>query len=118
MGNAHRHDNDHGQRTAKNLAPYFLSYDYAGAAWAFDDSELVKTKKKTWNQWRGYRTVTMKTGEAGSKQLRTETTYLQGMDGDRERESGGTKSVTVTASDGTKIRPGDRSGTRAGCPAR
>ncbi|MFF5358472.1 RHS repeat-associated core domain-containing protein [Streptomyces scabiei] len=80
------------------------SYDYEGAAWAFDDSELVKTKKKTWNQWRGYRTVTMKTGEAGSKQLRTETTYLQGMDGDREKESGGTKSVTVTASDGTKIR--------------
>ncbi|MDQ0933320.1 RHS repeat-associated protein [Streptomyces turgidiscabies] len=80
------------------------SYDYSGAAWAFDDSELVKTKKKTWNQWRGFRTVTMKTGEAGSKQLRTETTYLQGMDGDREKESGGTKSVTVTASDGTKIR--------------
>lgn len=80
------------------------SYDYEGAAWAFDDSELVKTKKKTWNQWRGYRTVTMRTGEAGSKQLRTETTYLQGMDGDREKESGGTKSVTVTASDGTKIR--------------
>ncbi|KOV57820.1 ligand-binding protein [Streptomyces sp. NRRL WC-3618] len=80
------------------------SYDYSGAAWAFDDSELVKTKKKTWNQWRGYRTVTMRTGEAGSKQLRTETTYLQGMDGDREKESGGTKSVTVTASDGTKIR--------------
>ncbi|WP_405817976.1 ligand-binding protein [Streptomyces sp. NBC_01390] len=80
------------------------SYDYAGAAWAFDDSELVKTKKKTWNQWRGFRQVTMKTGEAGSKQLRAETTYLQGMDGDREKESGGTKSVTVTASDGTKIR--------------
>ncbi|MDX3524821.1 polymorphic toxin-type HINT domain-containing protein, partial [Streptomyces scabiei] len=80
------------------------SYDYSGAAWAFDDSELVKTKKKTWNQWRGYRTVTMKTGEAGSRQLRTETTYLQGMDGDREKESGGTKSVTVTATDGTKIR--------------
>ncbi|MDQ0908728.1 RHS repeat-associated protein [Streptomyces canus] len=80
------------------------SYDYSGAAWAFDDSELVKTKKKTWNQWRGFRTVTMKTGEAGSKQLRTATTYLQGMDGDREKESGGTKSVTVTASDGTKIR--------------
>ncbi|MGW1540883.1 RHS repeat-associated core domain-containing protein [Streptomyces sp. NPDC002309] len=80
------------------------SYDYSGAAWAFDDSELVKTKKKTWNQWRGYRTVTMKTGEAASKQLRTQTTYLQGMDGDREKESGGTKSVTVTSSDGMKIR--------------
>ncbi|MFG2464810.1 RHS repeat-associated core domain-containing protein [Streptomyces canus] len=80
------------------------SYDYAGAAWAFDDSELVKTKKKTWNQWRGFRSVTVKTGDENSKQLRTETTYLQGMDGDREKESGGTKSVTVTASDGTKVR--------------
>ncbi len=84
------------------------SYDYSGAAWAFDDSELVKTKKKTWNQWRGYRTVIVRTGEAGSKQLRTETTYLQGMDGDREKESGGTKSVTVTASDGTKVRDDSR----------
>ncbi|MGW3292028.1 polymorphic toxin-type HINT domain-containing protein, partial [Streptomyces sp. NPDC001002] len=80
------------------------SYDYAGAAWAFDDSELVKTKKKTWNQWRGFRKVTVRTGDADSKQLRAETTYLQGMDGDREKESGGTKSVTVTASDGTKVR--------------
>ncbi|MGV9235443.1 RHS repeat-associated core domain-containing protein [Streptomyces nigra] len=80
------------------------SYDYAGAAWAFDDSELVKTKKKTWNQWRGFRTVTVKTGDENSKQLRTQTTYLQGMDGDREKESGGTKSVTVVASDGTKVR--------------
>ncbi|SNX59473.1 RHS repeat-associated protein [Streptomyces sp. TLI_55] len=80
------------------------SYDYAGAAWAFDDSELVKTKKKTWNQWRGFRKVTVKTGDADSKQLRTETTFLQGMDGDREKGSGGTKSVSVTASDGTKVR--------------
>ncbi|MGW1757086.1 RHS repeat-associated core domain-containing protein [Streptomyces mirabilis] len=84
------------------------SYDYSGAAWAFDDSELVKTKKKTWNQWRGFRTVTMKVGDSASKQLRTETTYLQGMDGDREKESGGTKSVTVTATDGTKVRDDDR----------
>ncbi|MFF3659118.1 polymorphic toxin-type HINT domain-containing protein [Streptomyces olivochromogenes] len=84
------------------------SYDYSGAAWAFDDSELVKTKKKTWNQWRGFRTVTMKVGDSASKQLRTETTYLQGMDGDREKESGGTKSVTVTATDDTKVRDDDR----------
>jgi RHS repeat-associated protein len=84
------------------------SYDYSGAAWHFDDSELVKTKKKTWSQWRGFRTVTMKTGEAGSRQLRTETTYLQGMDGDREKDSGGTKAVTVTATDGTKVRDDDR----------
>lgn len=80
------------------------SYDYSGAAWAFDDSELVKTKKKTWNQWRGFRTVTVRTGDENSRQLRTQTTYLQGMDGDREKESGGTKSVSVTASDGTKVR--------------
>ncbi|MFF1681929.1 polymorphic toxin-type HINT domain-containing protein [Streptomyces sp. NPDC058256] len=84
------------------------SYEYSGAAWHFDDSELVKTKKKTWSQWRGFRTVTMKTGDSASKQLRTETTYLQGMDGDREKESGGTKSVTVTATDGTKVRDDDR----------
>ncbi|MFF4258540.1 RHS repeat-associated core domain-containing protein [Streptomyces sp. NPDC001663] len=80
------------------------SYDYSGAAWAFDDSELVKTKKKTWNQWRGFRKVTVRTGDADSRQLRTETTFLQGVDGDREKESGGTKDVTVTASDGTKVR--------------
>ncbi|MFF1449373.1 polymorphic toxin-type HINT domain-containing protein [Streptomyces sp. NPDC058274] len=84
------------------------SYDYSGAAWHFDDSELVKTKKKTWSQWRGYRTVTTKVGDSASKQLRTETTYLQGMDGDRENDSGGTKPVTVTATDGTKVRDDDR----------
>ncbi len=84
-------------------------YEYlGGAAWHYDDSEIAKAKTKTWGQFRGYQTVRTITGAAGSVQLRTESTYLRGMDDDRESKDGGKKSVSVTASDGTKVTDHER----------
>ncbi|WP_435589983.1 RHS repeat-associated core domain-containing protein [Micromonospora aurantiaca (nom. illeg.)] len=78
-------------------------YDYLGdPAWHYaDDDGLVKPKRKTWSQFRGYRTVETRTGDA-PRQTLTRTTYLQGMHGDRLNPTGGTRTVTIGASLGTE----------------
>ena len=79
------------------------SYTYLGnPAWHYaDDDGLVKPKRKTWNQFRGYATVETRVGEA-PRQTLTRTTYLRGMHGDRLAPSGGTRTVTVPASLGSE----------------
>ena len=75
------------------------TYDYPGApAWHYDDNELVKPKKKTWSQWRGYGRAQVD-GRGGQQAVRTESTFLRGMDGDRRARAAARTTVTVTASD-------------------
>ncbi|WP_105970915.1 ricin-type beta-trefoil lectin domain protein [Streptomyces geranii] len=81
---------------------------YGGAAWRYDDSEIAKAKKKTWSQFRGFRTVRTVTGDSTTQQLSAESTFLRGMDGDRANEDGGTEDVWTTASDGTRVEDADR----------
>ncbi|MFI0797151.1 polymorphic toxin-type HINT domain-containing protein [Micromonospora rubida] len=78
-------------------------YDYLGdPAWHYaDDDGLIKPKRKTWSQFRGYRTVETRTGDA-PRQTLTRTTYLQGMHGDRLNASGGSRTVTIGASLGSE----------------
>ncbi|MBF9127995.1 RHS repeat-associated core domain-containing protein [Plantactinospora sp. S1510] len=78
-------------------------YKYLGdPAWHYaDDDGLVKPKRKTWNQFRGYHGVETRIGDA-PRQTLTRTTYLRGMHGDRETPTGGTRNVTVAASVGTE----------------
>lgn len=85
------------------------TYQYlGGAAWHYDDNEIAKSENKTWSQFRGYKTVRTIVGATNSTRMRSEQTYLRGMDGDRENSDGGKKSVTVEASDGTTVRDDDR----------
>ncbi|GKQ37326.1 ricin-type beta-trefoil lectin domain protein [Streptomyces sp. A012304] len=81
---------------------------FGGAAWRYDDSEIAKAKKKTWSQFRGFRTVRTVTGDSTTKQLSSESTFLRGMDGDRANEDGGSEDVWTTASDGTRVQDADR----------
>jgi YD repeat-containing protein len=78
-------------------------YDYLGdPAWHYaDDDGLIKPKRKTWSQFRGYRTVETRTGDA-PRQTLTRTTFLQGMHGDRLNAAGGSRSVTIGASLGSE----------------
>ena len=75
------------------------SYSYKGAAWHYDDNELVMPKYRTYGQWRGYQDVKTFAGSGSDPQTETETTYYQGMDGDT-LPGGGTRSVTLTDSQG------------------
>ncbi|MGW3183746.1 polymorphic toxin-type HINT domain-containing protein [Kitasatospora sp. NPDC001119] len=59
------------------------SYDYGPAAWHRDDSQFTDPKARTWNDFRGFATVTVTVGSGNDgPKTRTVTTYRQGMDGD------------------------------------
>lgn len=80
------------------------SYKYDGAAWHRDDSPLTPSAQRTWDQFRGFRTVTATTGASSvqSTPTQTVTTFLQGMDGDVQA-SGAKRSVSVTDSVGDTV---------------
>lgn len=82
-----------------------VAYDYQNApAWHYDDDNgLGNTKHKTWSQWRGYGRVQTITGRGDDgPQLKSETRYFRGMDGNR-RADGGKEPHSVEDSDGVKV---------------
>ena len=77
-------------------------YTYGTPAWHRDDSALTDDQYRTWDQFRGFNTVTVTTGAAPDPITQTTTTYLQGMDGDY-LANGTQRSVSVTDSVGDKV---------------
>jgi YD repeat-containing protein len=78
------------------------SYKYDTPAWRYaDDDGLTKDKYRTWSQWRGFGLVSVIKGE-GADQMRTDTRYFRGMDGDKtsRTDSVGLKKASVTDSKG------------------
>jgi RHS repeat-associated protein len=108
------------------------TYSYSQPAWHRNDSDLTDDQYRTWDQFRGFRTVTTTTGNSATNQVgsqasnpvadlltQTTTTYAQGMDGDYKADgsqrsvppipisAGGTTAETVTDSDylaGTRLK--------------
>ncbi|WP_323181871.1 restriction endonuclease fold toxin [Streptomyces sp. NBC_01408] len=85
-------------------------YEYGGGiAWHRNDSESADAKTRTWDQFRGYATVTTKTGngnEAEAPRTKSVATFLRGMDGDAL--SNGTKrNVSVSDTHGGSIKDED-----------
>lgn len=76
-------------------------YTYGGgAAWHYDDNEVVQAKYRTWGQFRGYATVEVQSGDGDSDaKTETSTTYYRGMDQDWLSATS-TRSVNVTDSQG------------------
>jgi len=72
------------------------TYSYAGAAWHRDDSAQTDDQYRTWDQFRGFQTVTVQTGQAPEPVTQQTTTYLQGMDGDYKAD-GTRRSVSADA---------------------
>ncbi|MFG3002210.1 polymorphic toxin-type HINT domain-containing protein [Streptomyces sp. NPDC048340] len=85
-------------------------YEYGGGiAWHRNDSEFTDPKTRTWDQFRGFATVTTKTGNgnaAEAPRTKNVTTYLRGMDGDT-LANGSKRNVTVTDSQGGSIKDVD-----------
>ncbi|MGC3955160.1 MAG: RHS repeat-associated core domain-containing protein [Propionicimonas sp.] len=74
------------------------NYTYeGGGAWRHNDSPMTKEKYRTWGEWRGYSKVTTAIG-AGTTRNVTSTLYFRGMNGDKN--TSGTKSVSITDSEG------------------
>ncbi|MBV2156764.1 RHS repeat-associated core domain-containing protein [Kitasatospora sp. SUK 42] len=75
------------------------NYTYGGtAAWHRNDGEFTDPKVRTWDDFRGYQTVTTTTGSGYSGEApKTQqvTTYLRGMNGDY-LANGSTRNVSVS----------------------
>ncbi|WP_433439626.1 RHS repeat-associated core domain-containing protein [Nonomuraea sp. CA-141351] len=75
------------------------SYEYLdGAGWHYDTSEFVKDSKKTWNDFRGFRRVVVRSGQLPSESgpiTKKELRFYRGMNGDKDRAP-----VTVQATVG------------------
>ncbi|WP_427166645.1 ricin-type beta-trefoil lectin domain protein [Streptomyces sp. C1-1] len=80
---------------------HVFTYAYSGAAWHRDDSDLTDDQYRTWDQFRGFRNVTVRTGKAPEPVTQETTTYLQGMDGDYKAD-GSRRSVGLDATVGGK----------------
>src|ERR1700733_10325221 len=75
-------------------------FSYSGAAWHYNDSPLTKSKQRTWDQWRGFRTVIAETGTAPDPVTEVKDIYFQGMNGDYQ-SGGGTSSASLTSTEGS-----------------
>lgn len=85
-----------------NAVPVQTAYSYSGAAWHYDDDSLTRSQNRTWDQWRGFRTVTTQTGTSPDPVTKAVDTYFQGMNGDYQ-SGGGTSSVSLTSGHGDTV---------------
>ncbi|MFE1788996.1 polymorphic toxin-type HINT domain-containing protein [Streptomyces sp. NPDC059525] len=85
-------------------------YEYGGGiAWHRNDSEFADPKTRTWDQFRGFATVTTRTGNGSpgdGPRSKSVTTYLRGMDGD-VLANGTKRSVKVGDAQGGSITDED-----------
>lgn len=95
------------QDTTGDGLPVVTNYSYGGAAWHYNDDALVRSKNRTWDQWRGFRTVTTYTGPATAPDTKTVDTYFQGMNGDYQSD-GTTTSVSLTSTQGDTTTDSDQ----------
>lgn len=69
-------------------------YVYSGAAWNYSDDPLIARSERTWSDWRGYRQVISYTGAKETTRSKTVSLYMQGMDGDHQKD-GDARSVSI-----------------------
>ncbi|MFF7646727.1 RHS repeat-associated core domain-containing protein [Streptomyces canus] len=92
--------------TGKNLAVEH-AYSYADPAWHYNDDPITPADERTWSIWRGYGKVTDTTGASGGTQSKTVSLYLQGMNGDKQK-NGTTRTASVAGIDFTGLDVADQ----------
>ncbi|AWZ18254.1 RHS repeat-associated core domain-containing protein [Streptomyces sp. ICC1] len=73
------------------------SYEYANPGWHHNDDPLTPEKERTWSDWRGYGKVTTHTGALGKTRSKAVKVFMQGMHGDKRKDSTATRTTTVAA---------------------
>ncbi|MFB9905575.1 RHS repeat-associated core domain-containing protein [Allokutzneria oryzae] len=78
-------------------------YEYlGGAAWRFDESEITKEDKKTWNDYRGFSRVIVRRGSGqDGPTTKTEQLFYRGMHGDKQPT--GTRAAKVVDSERAEV---------------
>ena len=96
-------ENDNGNVWGADQSPaHVTTYSYSGAAWHRDDSPFTKSSDRTWGQFRGYHSMTTRTGKAPDPITQSTSLFLQGMDGDI-RSDGTSRSVSFDTALGGSI---------------
>ncbi|MEU4119145.1 hypothetical protein AB0F71_32210, partial [Kitasatospora sp. NPDC028055] len=98
---------DPNSKLISGAVPQTTSYSYGLAAWHRNDGALVESDYRTWDQFRGFASVTAVTGSGkDGPQAKSTTSYYQGMDGDLKADGmprgasvAGVKSGSRTDSD-------------------
>ncbi|WP_277440723.1 ricin-type beta-trefoil lectin domain protein [Streptomyces sp. SPB162] len=90
------------QKIPAGSEAHVSTYAYSGPAWHRDDSAFTDDQYRTWDEFRGFRKVTVQNGRAPEPVTQTSTTYLQGMDGDRKAD-GSRRTVSVDATVGGSV---------------
>ncbi|MEY9863003.1 RHS repeat-associated protein [Catenulispora sp. GAS73] len=97
------------------LSPKQITHYYylGGAAWHYDDNELVKPTQRTYGQFRGYAQVQTTTGDTGHTSngvadglTLTQNTYFRGMDQDT-LPNNGVRSAVVHNTFGGQVADAD-----------
>ncbi|MFD8781019.1 polymorphic toxin-type HINT domain-containing protein [Kitasatospora sp. NPDC059599] len=87
--------------------PMVTNYTYGKAAWHRNDSVTTDDKVRTWDQFRGYASVTEVAGSGNDgPQSKKSTTYYQGMDGDLQA-NGTARSIQVAGPMGGPVTDSD-----------
>lgn len=82
--------------TGTTMPDQVVSYSYlGGAAWHQNESPVLSSQYRTWDQFRGYAQVETTTGTAPDPVTESIDTYMRGMNGD-PNSSGGTNSASVS----------------------
>jgi RHS repeat-associated protein len=87
--------------------PVITSYTYTSPAWHYDTGTISRSATVTWDQYRGYQSVTAETGTPPDPVTQTTTAYLQGMSQDGPPSDTGPV-VTLTTSQGQQVTDSDQ----------
>ncbi|MFE3500145.1 RHS repeat-associated core domain-containing protein [Kitasatospora sp. NPDC059160] len=83
--------------------PMTTSYTYGPAAWHRNDSAVLEADYRTWDQFRGFASVTAVTGSGkDAPQGKTTTSYYQGMNGDLKADGKPRAASVAGAKSGAK----------------
>ncbi|MFE2163936.1 RHS repeat domain-containing protein [Streptomyces sp. NPDC059447] len=73
------------------------AYEYEKPGWHHNDDPLTPEDERTWSNWRGYGKVTAYTGATGKTRSKTVKVFMQGMRGDKRKDTSNTRTTVVAA---------------------
>jgi RHS repeat-associated protein len=93
--------------------PVVTTYSYGPPGWHYDNDDVSRSADPTWDEWRGFRTVTTETGTSPAPVTETISTYYQGLSDDEgvytvTNGEEGTGAVTITTSRGITVTDADQ----------
>jgi RHS repeat-associated protein len=93
--------------------PVVTSYSYGTPGWHYDNDDVSRSADPTWDEWRGFQTVTTETGTSPSPVTETVDTYFQGLSDDMGvytvgNGQEGTGTVDIATSRGISVQDSDQ----------